>query len=293
MNKVLVIGATNLDIIARLKNPLIPYDSNPSNISMSWGGVGHNIALNLAHLGLEVHFLTTIASDTMGSSLKQYFREANVNIDQALTTDFNSGVYFCLISPSGQMEVAAVDTKTIEALTPEAVISRQAYINSFDYLVLDANLNEETIGEIFRLAKTNIYVEATSGEKGRKFKPYLDKITMLKCNALEAESLTGVKGDCIVQAKTLLNKGVKEVIITQGSKPVTYTVLNQVKQMPVPPVDQIIEETGAGDAFMAGLIYGKVRGFAIEDSISVAIKLSQITLKQQGAVASIKMEDLF
>lgn len=52
MKKVLVVGATNLDIIARLSHSVIPRDSNPANISTSWGGVGHNIALNLADLGL-------------------------------------------------------------------------------------------------------------------------------------------------------------------------------------------------------------------------------------------------
>ena len=84
MKKVLVVGATNLDIIARLSHSVIPRDSNPANISTSWGGVGHNIALNLAHLGMDVHFLTAVSTDVLGASLKAYFAKEEVNIGRAV-----------------------------------------------------------------------------------------------------------------------------------------------------------------------------------------------------------------
>lgn len=293
MKKVLVIGATNLDIIARLNQPMIPHDSNLAKIATGWGGVGHNIALNLAQLGLDVHFLTTISSDELGASLKAYFAKANVNVSQAVETPYNTGVYFCLISPEGKMVVGAVDTKTIEALTEEEINKRLAYLNAFDYLVLDANLNTTTILEICKQAKGNILVEATSGEKAKKFIPVLSQISMLKCNTLEAEQLTGIKDDPILQAEKLLSLGVKEAVITQGAKPVTYTAQNRILQREVPKAKQIVEETGAGDAFMAGLVYGQAIGLEVEKAIDLAIKLSQHTLSQSGAIVPLMQKDEF
>lgn len=293
MKKVLVVGATNLDIIARLSHSVIPRDSNPANISSSWGGVGHNIALNLAHLGMDVHFLTAVSTDVFGASLKAYFAKEEVNIGRAVETTRSTGVYFCLISPEGKMEVAAVDTQTIEALTKEEIAKRQDYLNAFDYLVLDANLNEEAIGEIFSRSKAKIIVEATSGEKVKKFIPFLSKIYMLKCNILEAEQLTGIKEKPVKQAGKLLSFGIEEAVITQGAGPVIYTIANKIMQKEIPKAPSIIEETGAGDAFTAGLVYGKAAGLETEKTIALAVRLAQHTLSQPGAVVPLGSKDEF
>ena len=62
---VVVIGAANIDIGGTPYKPLIPGDSNPGVIKMSYGGVGRNIAHNLALLGVDVELVTAAGDDTL------------------------------------------------------------------------------------------------------------------------------------------------------------------------------------------------------------------------------------
>ena len=116
---------------------------------------------------------------------------------------------------------------------------------------------------------------------------------MLKCNILEAEQLTGIKEKPVKQAGKLLSFGIEEAVITQGAGPVIYTIANKIMQKEIPKAPSIIEETGAGDAFTAGLVYGKAAGLETEKTIALAVRLAQHTLSQPGAVVPLGSKDEF
>ena len=66
--EIIVIGATNTDISGKCLYPLVMEDSNLGKVSMSLGGVAHNIALNLSLLGKNVTFITSLGSDVFGDN---------------------------------------------------------------------------------------------------------------------------------------------------------------------------------------------------------------------------------
>ena len=67
--KIVAIGASNIDITARPYGKYIPRDSNPSHVTVTYGGVGRNIAHNLCLLGESVNFLTCFGGDEYASLL--------------------------------------------------------------------------------------------------------------------------------------------------------------------------------------------------------------------------------
>ena len=66
--EIIVIGATNTDISGKCLYPLVMEDSNLGKVSISLGGVAHNIALNLSLLGKNVTFITSLGSDVFGDN---------------------------------------------------------------------------------------------------------------------------------------------------------------------------------------------------------------------------------
>ena len=75
-----IIGGANADIVATTFNHFVPNDSNPGTIRLVAGGVGRNIAHNLALLGNEVVFLSLFGGDTFGWFTADVCRKAKVDI---------------------------------------------------------------------------------------------------------------------------------------------------------------------------------------------------------------------
>ena len=80
LNNVLVIGATNIDIFSKTKEPYVLEDSNIANINMAIGGVGGNITTNLSNLGLDVSFISAFGSDEFSHLAKKHFLNRNVDL---------------------------------------------------------------------------------------------------------------------------------------------------------------------------------------------------------------------
>ena len=90
--EIIVIGATNTDISGKCLYPLVMEDSNLGKVSMSLGGVAHNIALNLSLLGKNVTFITSLGSDVFGDNGRREM-ENIMDISHSVFFDGRSGVY--------------------------------------------------------------------------------------------------------------------------------------------------------------------------------------------------------
>ena len=79
-----VVGGVNMDIGGQSYAPLIAGDSNPGRVQMSLGGVGRNIAHNMALLGLDVRLLTAFGDGLSAQRIAASCGELGIDISQAL-----------------------------------------------------------------------------------------------------------------------------------------------------------------------------------------------------------------
>lgn len=84
MQKILVIGAQNIDLFAHAKSDCVLHDSNHAKIHMAFGGVGCNIATNLSILGNQVDFLTVFGHDYFSQIAKQNLIDLNIHFEESL-----------------------------------------------------------------------------------------------------------------------------------------------------------------------------------------------------------------
>lgn len=290
MEKIIIIGSSNVDIIARFHKNYQKHDSNPSDIMISWGGVGRNICENLARLNTNPSFMTVLGDDIFSEELRKSFKELKIDYRFSKIVKGQSSIYLALINPNGLLEVASSSTGLIEMLSRKDILLQKDYLNEFDYIVLDTNLSEEALTCIFDVIKKPIIVDATSAQKAIKLKPFLNKIALLKCNQYEALALTN-NNSIEMQVKILNELGIKEVIITQGANEIYYNDKKKIMKKEVAKVKSVIDETGAGDAFTSGIVYGKIKGYSLLKSITIAERLAQETLKVVGAINQLTSDE--
>lgn len=285
MPKVLVVGASNVDYVALSNNKLIRKDSNIGKLNITFGGVGRNIVENLAILEDDVSFITFLGNDSFGKELRKDLESINVKIYSPNKKERTSS-YLAVLDSNGDMDVAICDTEIIDKSTVEDIKPFDDVISEFTSIVLDANINGKIIDHIFKeYSDKKILVEAVSANKVKRYEKYLDKIYLFKSNVLEAKHLLNLyDAEPMLLAKRLMERGVKNVVITDGGKPVIIGENNEVVFVTPKPIEKIISASGAGDSLFAGLIHGLINGASLVESVAFGIKVSQMTLMVEESV---------
>ena len=160
----LVIGGANLDINGTALSQLIAGESNPGTVKSYAGGVGRNIAENLARLGFICHLISAIGTDSGHRPILESCQKVGINTDDfLLCPDFSTGTYLALHNQNGALQAGVADIAIIDQLTPEALQTRQTALNAHEHFVLDGNLNAATLDWLVdQYPDKTLYVDAVS-----------------------------------------------------------------------------------------------------------------------------------
>ena len=244
--KICVIGGANVDIIATCAGAFVPNDSNPGVVRLAVGGVGRNIAHNLALLGDEVVFLTVFCSDAFGTFTAESCRKANIDIAMC---DFVQGVHSCFLSINdcdGEMVGGVADMLAADAITPEWLSRKLPLVGSVDAFVADANIPVVSLAYLIDNVDKPLYMDAVSGAKAHKIREAVacserKRFFALKCNSIENEVLGGMDG-------------VQRVFVSRGADGLDAFEGKMKWHFPALPC-RVVNATGAGDALMSGIVH--------------------------------------
>lgn len=264
--KITVIGGANVDLSATLSDAFIAADSNPGKVQIGFGGVARNIAHNLALLGHEVQLMTVFGGDEFGKLLAGSCREAGIDIALSeRAEDRRSGTYLCINEAGGEMIAAVADTDIVGLITPEWLEERLEAINGSEIVVVDTNISVEALQYLYTHVRVPMYIDGVSTTKAKRMVQALREVEELKCvlavklNLSEALVITG-ETNYTAAARRLLDMGVAEVYITMGEKGIYGRGAEEIVLLPALPIEHIVNTTGAGDAFLAGVVHAKMLG---------------------------------
>ena len=272
--KILVVGGSNIDYIGKSFAPLREYDSNPGMVEISFGGVARNIVENLANLGVELTFITAIGNDPLGVKMENQLKEKGVKVIKPDCSSFITASYLAIHDEKGEMEIAICDSLVTKLIDKEFLENYKSLIKESDYVVIDTNLSVETLGYLLTNYPNQKFIcDTISTIKACKIKNYLDKIYLLKANEYEYD---------IIKNQAQMPK---HLVVTRGSKNLYYYHESIKEEIKVEKVENIINATGAGDAFLAATIYGVINDYSFLQAFSLGLKASKLTLESEEAVS--------
>ncbi|MFP4323396.1 MAG: carbohydrate kinase family protein [Anaerolineales bacterium] len=291
---VVVIGAAGIDIKGQSYAAPLPLVSNPANIQHSFGGVGRNIAENLARLDIPVRLLTLVGDDLFGQAL--YAHAQSLGIDMAYSARLAShptGCYMAMLDNEGQPSLALCDQAIIEGLDRDYILANRAAFTGARLIVTDLNISPEALETTFELAaRANIpvAVEPTSATKAHKLLPWLDQVYLLTPNAGEAEVLgrfpdpVDDRASALHAAHYFITCGVKITAISLGEKGLTYADTAGRGSIPA-MLGPIVDTNGAGDALTAGIIFGLLNDIPVDDAMRLGVTAATLTLQTMHSVS--------
>lgn len=278
-----VVGGVNMDIGGVSSAPLVPADSNPGVVRMSLGGVGRNIAHNMALLGVDTRLLTAFGDDGHAQRIAASCAELGIDVSRALQIPGErTSTYLFIADERGEMALALADMDIYRHITPAFLASRAPLLQNAQLVIVDANIPADAIQWLADHVKPPIFADPVSTAKGSKLRPVLGKLHTLKPNRIEAELLSGVaitdEDSLNRAADALLETGLRRVFISLGGDGVLAADHSGRVRLPCMK-GRMVNTTGCGDAFMAALAWAYLEGTALEGTAQAGAAAAAIAME--------------
>ena len=286
------IGAANVDLMGRSREPLVMEDSNPGFISMSVGGVTHNICENAARMGAAVRLITAIGDDVYGEKIRQECGAAGIDTSNFMVAEGDSSsTYLSLHDVNGEMSLAMSDMRVLQKLSVAFLQGRHKLLRGASAIVMDAGLPQEILDYVAATYGGDIpvFVDPVSTTYARKLTGNLHGYHTLKPNRLETEIIAGRSirsaEELRCACRALIGGGLSRVVVSLGREGCFYLdAEGRALRAKGRPMDQVVNATGAGDAFMGGLVYASLTGLSPEKTLIFATAASRMAISHQNTI---------
>lgn len=287
-----VMGGINVDIKGVPDQALIPATSNPGRVTISSGGVGRNIAHSLALLGVPVVLFGVVGDDAPGAQLLHDTQQAGVNIDhvEALPQQ-PTGTYLSILTEAYDLVVAIASMKITHQADAAYLNAHWPALQQSAFVIADTNLDSEVLQMVLDLcqsAEIPCLIEPVSVAKAHKLQTLTGCWDYITPNRAELAALSSrsVEDDQAMHAACVqLSAHYRHILITLGAAGVYhYDVECAVGRWYQAIPTQVRDTTGAGDAFVAGVVCGLFRNCPLDESILFGMAAASLTLQSEQTV---------
>ena len=285
--KVVVIGSSNTDMT--IKGDRLPKPGETvlgGEFRMGPGGKGANQAVAARRLGADVSFICKVGRDIFGDNAISGYQKEGIDCSRILRSDKASGTALILVDGNAENCIAVAPGANAD-LTPEDVDSVADVIRSADYLILQLEIPVESVLRAAKIAhEAGVYVILNPAPACHLPDELFGYISLITPNQTESALLSGVGDNLDAAVEKLMQLGVKDVVVTLGSK--GSLVISEGKRTLVPSLKvKAVDTTAAGDTFCGALCVALSEGCSLVDAAGFATKASALTVQKMGAQDSI------
>lgn len=302
--KILVVGSFVMDLIYSTSK--VPNEGETVNDGLSFtsapGGKGANQAVQAARLGIDVTMVGKLGQDIFGYSLLTAIQEAGINTehilrDETCSTAVSNVVLEVVPGKKTKNRIIVVPGANMQITVDEVAFLKEK-ISEYDLVILQLEIPLEVNKAIIEFAyEKGVPVMLNSAPYSPLDDELLSKLTYISPNEHEAYGLTGIKTTkddrsidiekVEMAARALLDKGIKNVIITLGSNGVAFMNKDMFVVKPCVDIVKVIDPTAAGDSFTGAFCSAVCMGMTVEKALDFANYTATLTVSRMGAITSL------
>ena len=279
---VLTIGAAAVDLVVRVKRHPEPDQMVfAEEFGIFPGGSTANIAVALAKLGARVGFLGKVGKDHYGELLLEDFRRSGVDISKVIVEESaRTACTFIAVDKEGRRVIYSLGGKALLESSDEIDLS---YLMSSRMIYVGEAYPKVVSNALLRAKREGIAIISNPGVNFSLFgDKAFDIIRASDLIVISSKELSSINRDIREGARYLLKEGPKAVIVTMGSE--GSLLINKEGAKLIPAFrTKVLDTTGAGDAFTAGLIFGKLRGWDLLKCVRFGNAVAAIKISHFGA----------
>lgn len=263
---------------------------------VDYGGKGSNQAVGCARLGAKVSFVAKIGKDGFGEMALRLYRDEGMDVAYVRqTAGAPTGVGFILVESASGNNCIALDPGANELLTTADVSECDGALNSAAVVLTQLEIPVETAAAALARGRANGAVTILNPAPVRPLpSSVLQRVDVLTPNEVEAKVLAGRTPDAATEpeevARELIRGGVKQVVMTLGEKGALIVSATSSARFPAVRMS-VVDTTGAGDAFNAGLATALACGASLEAAVQFAVVTGGLAVTKEGVIPSLPRRD--
>jgi sugar/nucleoside kinase (ribokinase family) len=285
---VVVVGDLATDVVAVLSGEPAPGSDRPATIRSRGGGAGANVAAHLAVLGLPVVLAGCVGDDAAGTALVAELRAAGVRTAVRTVPGAASGTIVSLVEPDGQRSMLAdrganLDLRADDVPPP----GPGGHLHLSGYTLLHERPRAAGLAALAAARAAGCTVSVDPASTGpltasgvERWRADTAGVDLLVPNADEARLLSGC-ADVTEAARTLAGRH-RAVAVTLGADGALWAAGSTLVHRPAHPAD-VVDTTGAGDAFTAGLLSVWLTGGEPAAALDAGLARAAVVVGRPGA----------
>ena len=278
-----VIGTVFVDIKGFPDDLYIPEGRNAGRVEIVHGGVGRNVAEDIANVELRPRFVGMVDDTAEGAEVLRKLKNHKVNTDYVAVTQDGMGMWLAVFNNGGDIAGSISKRPTSDAMLRMLEEKGDEIFADADSIVIEIDLDKELIKTVFRYAEKyhkKVYAVVANMSIASQRRDFLQSIDCFVCNEQEAGILfvcdfSGLTPEelCEELSRRVVSARIPSMVVTMGSRGAVYADMNGDKG--VYPARKVkVRDTGVA----IGLTYGKTMREAVE--IGTRLASSVITVSE-------------
>ena len=281
---IVVIGAVFVDIKGYPEASFVPTGRNVGRVEQVHGGVGRNVAEDVANCELRPTFLSLVDDSGTGLDVVRKLKSHKVNTDYIRTTRDGMGTWLAVFDNDG--DVCASISKRPNLMPIADIMDEKGdeiFANA-DSIIIEICIDKEIVKRTFRLAKKynkKVFAVVANMNIALERRDFLQSIDCFICNRLEAgilfsDDYTDKSQEEMVEIlyQKVMAARIPSMIVTMGGDGAVYADCNGDKGFCAARNVKVIDTTGAGDAFCAGAAIGLTYGKRLKEACEIGAMLA-------------------
>ena len=281
---IVVIGTVFVDIKGFPDDLYSPTGRNAGRVETVHGGVGRNVAEDIANVELRPTLVSMVDDTAAGDEVLRKLRKHKVNTDYVIACPDGMGIWLAVFDNTGDLAGSISKRPDMSPLVGLLDEKGDEIFADCDSIVVEIDLDKEIIKRVFRYAEKynkKVYAVVSNMVIASQRRDFLQSIDCFVCNLQEAgilfvEDFSAMEPEELSEElyTRIVNANIPSMVVTMGSRGSVYASRDGERGFFPPETVKVRDTTGAGDAFCAGVAVGLTYGKSLPEAVRIGTHLA-------------------
>ncbi len=291
---ILVIGASFVDIKGYPNAQYIPGGRNAGRVIQVHGGVGRNVVEDIANVELRPIFLTVLDDSGTSTDVIEKLKKHQVDMEYAARAENGLGTWLAIFDNQGDVIGSISNRPDLSALEEVLDTKGDEIFSKCDSVVVEFDIEVDLLKKVFALAEKygkKVYAVVSNMSIALARRDLLKRVSCFVCNLQEAgllfsEDYEGKDPFEMQQIleKRILSAQIPQMVVTMGVDGAVFAEKGGTSGFCASQKVDVIDTTGAGDSFFAGVAIGLTYGKTLQESVVIGTRLASSVISTKENV---------